>query len=410
MNTSQRMTTRRTATLLGVDDARERLLTGLRRPSLGHEEVPLAAALGRIAADDITADLAVPPWRHAALDGFVVRAEDIAAGAALLPLRESVRGVLSAPHEPGAAAHISTGAPIPAGADTVVPLEQCTVEDDHIRINGRPAAGSNVRDAGADIRYGARFIRAGQRLRPQDIGLAAAAGLARVCVRRMLKVAILTAGDELAAPGTPLGPSQIYDANGPLLAALITQLGAVPGAITRVPDTVAATAGALANAAEHADLIITTGGVAPGADEYVHAAIDAIGHVALWRVALTPGKALAVGHVGATPYIGLPGNPVSLFMTFLLFAAPAIRYLQGRLDIVPSALPVPAGFDVTRSALRDEYVRVRLEDGRLRRFPKQGAGMLTSTAWADGFAIVPAGHSVTAGDPLNYLPLSLMLC
>jgi molybdopterin molybdotransferase len=397
--------------LITVADARARVLREIDPPALATESVPLAAALGRILACDLTSPVAVPPWPNSAMDGYAVRRDDLPiAGPAVLPISQWIpAGTAAQPLEPGTAARIFTGAPIPFGADAVVMQERCAELDGRVRIDGQPEAGSNIRAAGEDTRMGAEILHAGQRLAPQHIGLAASVGYAAVDVQRPLRVAVLTTGDEIVPQGQTLGPGQIYDSNGPMLTALLCRLGCELTHLARVPDTHAATIAALADAEHQVDLILTSGGVSVGEEDHVRAAVESLGALSLWRIAIKPGKPLAFGRVGATPFIGLPGNPVSLFVTFLLFAAPAIRRMQHRRHPVPAALPVPAGFEVVRTSGRDEYVRVRLEDGRLRRYPNQGSGVLSSTCWADGLAVVPAGTTVTAGDPLDYLPLHSML-
>lgn len=393
--------------VLGVADARARLLAGLTQAETGIERVALADALGRILARDLASTLAVPSWPNSAMDGYAVRVADLTAeGESTLPVSQRIpAGVAPPALRPGTAARIFTGAPIPEGADAVVMQENCTESDDGVRINKLPGRNNNIRPAGEDIAQGAVVLAAGRRLRPQDLGLAASIGVDRLDVRRRLRVAVLATGDELVPPGQPLPPGRIYNSNGPLTSALLTRLGCEPLTPSQVADTPEATRAALEAAAARADLVLTSGGVSVGDEDHVKAAVQDLGALELWKVAMKPGKPLAFGRVRQTPFIGLPGNPVSLFVTFLLFAAPAIRRLQGRDAPLPEPIPVPAGFGRDRPGTREEYLRVRLESGRLQPYPSQGSGVLSSAVWADGLARVPADTPVSIGDPLDYYPL-----
>jgi molybdopterin molybdotransferase len=396
---------------LGVAEARQRLLDGLPRLDTGVERLPLDDALGRILAHDLVAPVSVPAWDNSAMDGYAVRAADLGpdGGAELAVSQRIPAGVAPAPLQSGTAARIFTGAPVPAGADTVVMQEDCTETGGRVRIERLPGAGANIRAAGEDIRAGEAILEAGRRLRPEDIGLAASVGMAELEVGRRPRVAVLATGDELAPPGQPLPPGNIYNSNGPLAAALLRRLGCEPLPPLQVADSFEATRAALERAAADADLVLTSGGVSVGDEDHVKAAVAELGELALWKVAMKPGKPLAFGRVGATPFIGLPGNPVSLFATFLLFAAPAIRHMQGRDEPMPTPIPVPAGFERDRPGKREEYLRVRLENGCLRPYPHQGSGVLSSAAWADGLARLPAGVTVAEGDTLDYFAFDRLL-
>jgi molybdopterin molybdotransferase len=393
-----------------VGEAQARLL-GLLAPIERRPEcVPLAEAAGRILARDLVAGIPVPGWDNSAMDGYACRAADLGTASTALPVSQRIPvGVAPAPLAPGTAARIFTGAPIPQGADTVVVQEVCRESDGVVHIDRPPAAGANVRRAGEDLAQGAVALRAGRRLSPADIGVAASLGHAALEVAPPLAVAVLTTGDELVPPGQTPGPGQIYASNGPLLFSLLAGLGCAPLPPVHVPDSLAATRAALDAAALTADLLLTSGGVSVGEEDHVKAAVAALGVLDQWKVAIKPGKPLAFGRVRNTPFIGLPGNPVALFVTFALFAAPAIRRLQGRSDPLPEALPLAAGFDRPRTDRRDVYLRVRLQDGQLVPYPRQGAAILSSVAWADGLARVPAGSPVARRDLLDFYPMDALL-
>lgn len=394
-----------------VAEARQRLLDGLPRIDADGERLPLDEALDRVLAHDLVAPVSVPPWDNSAMDGYAVRAADLNpdGGTELTVSQYIPAGAPPSPLQTGTAARIFTGAPIPEGADTVVMQEDCSGGDGHVRIDRFPGAGANIRAAGEDIREGDAVLAAGRRLRPQDLGLAASIGVAELEVRRRLRVAVLATGDELVPPGQPLPPGRIYNSNAPLAAALSRRLGCDPLPPKAVADTPEATREALTRAAEDADLILTSGGVSVGDEDHVKTIVEELGALDLWKVAMKPGKPLAFGRVADTPFIGLPGNPVSLFVTFLLFAAPAIRRMQGRNVSMLDPVPVPAGFARDRPGKREEYLRVRVVDGRLQTYPHQGSGVLSSVAWAHGLARLPAGTTVAEGDVLDYLSFSQLL-
>ncbi len=397
--------------LLAVSQARQRLLAGVRSVDTGSEQVPLEAALGRILAGDVVAEVAVPPWANSAMDGYALRVADLPeASEAVLPISQRLpAGRAPRPLRPGTAARIFTGAPIPEGADAVVMQEHCSENEHGVVIHKRPPPGNNIRAAGEDIKAGSVVLPVGRRLRPQDLGLSASIGVAKLEVKRPLRVAVLATGDELVSPGQPLPPGHIYNSNGPLTAALLRRLGAEPLAPVTVADTPQETRVAMAAAAAEADLVLSSGGVSVGDEDHVKAAVQALGSLDLWKVALKPGKPLAFGHIGETPFVGLPGNPVSLFVTFVLFVAPLIRHLQDRAEVFPSPLPLPADFGRERPGTREEYLRVRLEAGRLTAYPNQGSGVLSSAAWADGLACLPVDATVAPGDALDYYPMATLL-
>ena len=396
---------------VSVATAREQLLASVAPRSVENERVALSDAADRILGQDVISSIAVPGWDNSAMDGYAVNTADLdASGETRLPISQYIpAGTAPEPLKSGTAARIFTGAPIPQNADAVVMQENCSVAGNEVSIQQNPPPGNNIRPAGEDIRQGESILPAGRRLRPQDIGLAASVGVAAVEVRKPLRVALLTTGDELVAPGSSLGPGQIYDSNGPLLHALLQRMGCCVMNPGRVADTRKATTQALARAANDADLIVTSGGVSVGEEDHVKAAIQELGSLDLWKIAVKPGKPLAFGRVNGTALVGLPGNPVSLFVTFLLFAAPVIRRKQGREWTFPEAVPTKAGFARPRPGGREEYLRVRMHDGRLEPFPKQGSGVLSSAAWADGLARIPANTPVAEGDTLDYLSLGRLM-
>lgn len=373
------------------------------------EQVPLARALGRVLAADVTSPLDLPPFDNAAMDGYAVRATDL--GRAL-----PVAGTLyagSAPAvapTPGMALRIFTGAPVPDGLDVVVMQEDARVAGDRVHLPEGLSPGLNVRRRGEDVAAGQVALPAGRRLRPQDIGLAAALGLDALSVRRPLRVALFSTGDEVTAPGQALAPGGIYDANRPMLHALLSQMGCTVTDLGILVDDETVIRAALAGAAPGHDLILTSGGVSAGEADHVKAAVMALGALDLWKLALKPGKPLALGHVGGTAFAGLPGNPVAMLVSFLVLVRPLIDRLSGA---VPTPLPLltaPAGFAHAKKAGRREYLRVSIgPDGAAHANPDEGAAMLGRLTRADALAVL--GEEVTVvrpGDPVRVLPLGLM--
>jgi molybdopterin molybdotransferase len=400
------------------------LLLAAARPPAEVETVPTTqAALGRVLAEPLACPMPMPPWDNSAMDGYAVRHADLAdaatAGAARLGLRVAQRipaGTAGGPLEPGTAARIFTGAPVPAGADTVVIQERCRRDGDLVEVPTDESRGANVRLAGEDLAMGAEVIATGTRLEAQHIGLAASVGAAELRVYRRLRVALFGSGDELITPGGPLGPGQVYDCNRYTLGALLAGLGCTVIDMGTVPDTLEATMDVLAAAAGQADLILGSGGVSVGEEDHVKPAIERLGTLDLWNVAIRPGKPLAFGRVAGTPFLGSPGNPVSLFVTALIFARPLILRMQGVAgDLEPPGFPVPAGFARARPDPRREFLRARLVRGEHGRtevivHPSRSAAALTSAAWADGLVEVPEGQAIARGDLLCYLPFRGLLC
>ncbi len=399
--------------LLSMDEAMAFLLEQA-TPVLEVEEVDTSHALGRVLARTQYSMLNVPPLDNSAMDGYAVRSMDVALTGTRLPLSQRIpAGSVPQPLQPGTAARIFTGAPIPATADAVVMQEKCAVADGGVVINCAVSPGMNIRRRGDDIANGAEILPVGTRLRPQDLGLAAAVGLARLPLFRRLRVAVFFTGDEIVMPGNPLQPGQIYNSNNYTLTGLLHQLGCQIIDLGIIPDRLDATVSALKQAGDKADLILTVGGVSVGEEDHVKPAVEQIGKIALWKIAIKPGKPLAFGQVGQSHFIGLPGNPVSAFVTFCLLVRPFILRCQNVSGITPRRLKVRAGFTRTRPDPRREFLRARLsttDDGVIYAeiYPNQSSGVLSSVVWADGLIDLPAGSVVGQGDLVDYIPFSEM--
>jgi len=323
-------------------------------------------------------------------------------------------GVVPPPLEPGSAARIFTGAPVPPGADTVVMQERCEAQGDAVRVPGGLEAGDNVRPRGNDIRAGERVLEAGERLRAPHLALAASLGLPELTLFRPLRVALFSSGDELRFPGEPLAPGQIYNSNRYTLRALLQGMGADVRDLGRVADSLEATVDTVRRAAHGSDVILSSGGVSVGEEDHVKRALESAGTLELWRVAVKPGKPLAYGRVGDADFIGLPGNPVSVLVTFCLFVRPFLLKRMGARRLAPPAWPVTAGFTWPKPRQRREYARARLEfpaSGApvATLYPKQGSDVLSSCAWADGLVEIPEGVTVAEGDTVRYLGFEALL-
>jgi molybdopterin molybdotransferase len=421
--------------LLDLDDALRQLLdqaapVGDSENESEAETVSTLDACGRVLALDQVSALDVPPMDNSQMDGYALRIADLAAAARPTPagpaLRVSQRiaaGHVGSPLEPGTAARIFTGATIPDGADAVVMQEQVSVDGDRVVLREAPAPGDWIRRTGEDIRAGSVILAAGSVLTPQAMGLAASVGLASLPVRRRVRVACFFTGDELVMPGEPLAPGAIYNSNRFLLTGLLRTFGCDVVDLGIVPDTLDATRAALREAAAGCDLIVTSGGVSVGEEDHVKPAVEAEGELRMWQIAMKPGKPLAYGRVrrdgspgaatdGFAHFIGLPGNPVSSFVTFLILVRPFVQRLQGIGSVEPRALMLPAGFDWPRPDRRREFLRARVDaEGTLALFPNQGSAVLTSTVWADGLIDNPPSQPIARGDRVRFLPYSeLMRC
>lgn len=382
------------------------------RPVIDVELVDTMHANGRVLAVAQTSTLNVPERDNTQMDGYAVRALDCVSGAASLPVSQRIAaGHVGQPLQPGTAARIFTGALIPDGADCVVMQEQCTLSDGEVTINHVPQAGEWVRRQGEDIRAGSVILEAGRRLRSQEMGLAASVGLAQLPVLRRLRVALFSTGDELAMPGQPLPPGAVYNSNRFTLRGLLENLGCEIHDLGIVPDTLDATRAVLRQAAQGSDLIITSGGVSVGEEDHIKPAVEAEGRLTMWQIAVKPGKPLAFGEVGQAFFVGLPGNPVSSFVTFLLFVRPFILRLQGVTgSLAPRSYRLAAAFERQKADRRNEFLRARInDDGALELFANQGSGVLTSTVWGDGLIDCPPGLSIARGDVLRFIPFNELL-
>jgi molybdopterin molybdotransferase len=400
--------------LLTYEQAIERLLAAA-RPVEDVERLPLRAARGRVLAEGVTSAIAVPGWDYSAMDGYAVRAADVAAGGATLAVSQRVpAGSDPRPLLPGTAARIFTGAPIPEGADTVVVQEVCRQGADAVTVPALKGAGANIRRRGEDIAQGDLILRAGLRLQPQHLGLAASVGEAELPVRRRLRVAVLASGDELVMPGEPLRPGTIYNSNLFTATGLLQALGCEVLDRGVVADTAEATREALAAAAAEADLVLASGGVSVGEEDHIKPAVESLGRLDMWRLAIRPGKPLAFGWIGGTPFLGAPGNPVSLFVTFLLFARPFILARMGVAEPLPRPLQATAHFDWPSPDRRREFHRARIVTGRDGRpsvevHPSRSSGVLSSVVWANGLVVIPEGRVIRRGDPVDFLPFAELL-
>ncbi len=395
-----------------VPEARARMLAAV-APLAATERVPLDQALGRVLAAAVIAEVDVPPSDNAAMDGFALRWADLEPAGGELPVVGRVAaGDVPGALTPGVATRIFTGAPVPAGADTVVRVEEAErSEDGRVRLRPGPKtrAGANVRRTGGDVALGTVALPAGRRLSPFDLGVAASVGMDRLTVVRRPRVAVVATGDELTEPGRPLVPGGLYDGNGPLLRSLLERAGADVVHVGRAPDDLDATTLALRVAAADADLLITSGGVSVGDEDHVKGAARALGSVDLWGIDMKPGRPVAFGRVAGVPWLGLPGNPAAGSIAFLLFAAPLLRHLTGRPEAFPEPWTLPAGFERDRPQRREEWLRVRREDGRAVPAARQGSGVLSSMAASDALARVPAGATLAAGDPIDVFPFAELL-
>ena len=395
--------------LLSVDEALARLLAGA-MPLSEVESIPALEASGRVLARAQRSTMDVPPLDNSAMDGYAVRTSDLEGNAKLRVAQRIMAGSIGRPLEPGTAARIFTGAPIPPGADAVVMQEDTQPDDDFVSIKKMPKSGEWVRYVGSDIRKGAEILPAGKRLAPQDTGLAASVGIRTLPVYRRIRLGLFFTGDELVMPGEPLAPGRIYNSNRFTLRGLAQAFGCETRDYGIVPDSLGATREVLRRAGAECDVIVTSGGVSVGEADYVKPAVEAEGRLLMWRIAMKPGRPLAFGKVGAASFIGLPGNPVSSFVTFLIFVRPFLLKLQGHEMLQPRGVAARADFDWLEPDARREFLRARWNaQGGLEIYPTQDSAVLTSTVWADGLIDNPAGHAIRNGDMVLFLPYSELL-
>ncbi len=407
--------------MLSTADALATLL-GAAAPVAGTESLPTLDALNRVLAADVVSPLDVPPMNTSAMDGYAVRIADLSHGDRRLPVSQRIpAGHAPQPLAAGTAARIFTGATVPPGADAIVMQEQTEAAGDEVTILHAPKAGEWITMQGADIHRDAVILPAGTRLTPQALGLAASVGCATLDVVRRVKVAVFFTGDELTMPGEPLKPGAIYNSNRFTLCGLLEKLGCDVTDYGIVPDQLDATRATLSEAARAHDLILTCGGVSVGEEDHVKPAVEAEGRLSMWQIAMKPGKPLAFGAVrrGAdadanaaseTFFIGLPGNPVSSFVTFLLFVRPFVLRLAGVRHVAPHALSLRADFSQQKGDRRNEFLRARVNPaGGLDLFPNQSSAVLTSTVWGDGLIDNPPNHAISAGETVRFIPFSELL-
>lgn len=407
--------------LMPLDDALARLLA-LAAPLGRTDQVSTFDADGRVLAQDVVSHLQVPPADNSSMDGYAVRAADVTAAGVDLPVTQRIAaGQSGTALPPGSAARIFTGAPMPAGADAVVMQEDTeTLEGGaRVRIQVVPAPGQWVRRAGEDVMRGATVLHKGERLAPAGMGLAAGIGLNQLLVASRPRVALFSTGDELVMPGDvapqDMKPGAIYNSNRFFLRALLTRLGCEVSDLGIVPDNRAATLAALQSAAHGHDLILTSGGVSVGEEDHIKPAVEQLGALDLWQIAMKPGKPFAYGHVrrgegDAAHFMGLPGNPVSSFVTFLLLVRPFLLKLQAATALAPAAMAMRADFSLPKADKRREFLRARRNaEGGLDLFGNQSSGVLTSAHWADGLIDLPAGQTIAEGDVVRFIPLAELL-
>jgi len=390
--------------LLSVDEALETLLAGA-KPVKEVEQVPTMAAANRVLAQAQTSTMDVPPMDNSAMDGYAVRLADVSSIQKLRISQRIPAGSVGKPLEAGTAARIFTGAPVPAGADAIVMQEHCSVSGDFVVINKTPEKGEWIRLTASDIRRGGVVLTAGKRLLPQDIGLAASVGIKALPVFRKVRLGLFFTGDELVMPGDPLPPGRIYNSNRFTLNGLAAAFGGEVRDYGIVPDKLGATREVLRRAAAENDIIVTSGGVSVGDEDHVKPAVEAEGSLLMWKISMKPGRPLAFGRVGNAAFIGLPGNPVSSFVTFLIFVRPFLLKTQGQMGTAPRAIEARADFDWPAPDARREFLRVKWNaQGGLELYPTQDSAVLTSTAWADGLLDNPAGRAIRKGERVRFLP------
>ncbi|MBK7059198.1 MAG: molybdopterin molybdotransferase MoeA [Rubrivivax sp.] len=407
--------------LLTLDEVMSRLLAGAHEHAIAEREtLSTFDALGRMLTEAVHSALDVPPEDNTSMDGYALHADDVTAEGAVLPVLQRIpAGVVGQALARGTAARIFTGAQLPPGASAVVMQEQCEALPGDglglVRVNTVPRAGQWIRRRGEDVTRGSTVLQPGIRLSPQALGLAASVGAATLSVCRRPRVAVFSTGDELVMPGQPLKPGAIYNSNRFMLRGLLQAAGCEVVDLGIVPDRLDATCDALRRAAAGNDLILTSGGVSAGEEDHLRPAVQSLGWIENWQVAIKPGKPLAFGGVrradrSSAVFVGLPGNPVSTFVNFLLAVSPVLRVMQGGSGELPQALQLRADFDWPRADRRREFLRVRLTaEGALTLFGNQSSGVLTSAVWGDGLVDNPAGQVIQRGDSVRFLPFAELL-
>ena len=401
--------------MLTYEQALEKLLAAA-QPVEEVRHVPLLAAAGRVLAVVQQSGVSVPPLDNSAMDGYAVRTADVTTAGICLPVSQRIpAGTVGVPLQPGSAARIFTGAPIPAGADAVVMQERCEHGEGGVVINHMPKFGENIRRAGEDITAGADILPAGVKLRPQEIALASSAGLPELPVYRRVRVGMFFTGDELVQPGEPLPPGAIYNSNRYALRTLLEGMGCEVRDLGAVEDRLDATCDALRRAAADNDLVITSGGVSVGEEDHVKPAVEAEGELDMWKIAIKPGKPLAFGKIrkegGHAWFIGLPGNPVAAFVTCLMMVRPFVMRLQGIAQVAPRILNLPCASAWNKpDGARLEFLRGRInEAGAIELYRNQGSAVATSLCWSDGLILNPPGNCIAAGDTVRFVSFAELL-
>jgi molybdopterin molybdotransferase len=398
--------------LLSVDEALAQLMAGA-KPVADIEEVPALEATGRVLARAQRSTMDVPPMDNSAMDGYAVRLADLQGSSRLKVAQKIMAGSVGKELAKGTAARIFTGAPIPPGADAIVMQEYCAVEGDEVLVKKMPGKNEWIRYTGSDVRKGGEILAAGKHLAPQDTGLAASVGIKTLPVFRRVRLGLFFTGDELVMPGEPLPPGRIYNSNRFTLRGLAQLYGCEMRDYGIVPDNLEATRQMLRKAAAECDIIVTSGGVSVGDADFVKPAVEAEGELLMWKIAMKPGRPRAfgkittAGRIQKSSFIGLPGNPVSSFVTFLIFVRPFLLKTQGISSVEARAIAARADFDWPEPDARREFLRVKWNaQGGLDLYPTQDSAVLTSTAWADGLVDNPAGAAIRKGDPVKFLAYS----
>ncbi len=392
--------------MISVSAAIEQLITTAKTTD-AKEHLPVTQSLGRVLATDITATINVPPADNSAMDGYAFCFADAQSNNFQLPLSQRIpAGIAPKALTPLTIARIFTGAEIPVGADTVAMQENCQELDGTVSIDSKIISTANVRPKGQDIQSGETILIAGTKLRAQEMGLLSSIGVDTVEVFKPLKIAIFSTGDELVEPGQVLQPGQIYNSNRATLIGLIQSLGMIPVDLGTVPDSLEATEKVLKKAADVGDIILSAGGVSVGDEDYVKDAVASLGSIDFWRVAIKPGKPLAFGQIGNTPFVGLPGNPASVFVTFMILARPFLLASQGLKQVLPQGLKAIAQF-AKAGEKREVYLRAKLTDSGVKIYPNQSSGVLSSACWGEVFVKQQSGQSIQIGDLIDVLPYSL---
>ena len=406
--------------LLPLETALAQLLAALDDRPVRTEMCSTLQADGRVLAQQVVSELEVPPHDNSSMDGYALRCADVALGRALPVSQRIPAGSQGAPLQAGTVARIFTGAPIPQGADAVLMQEDCQevlgadAQAPAIQVMSQPHTGQWIRRRGEDVTLGATVLQSGSRLGPAALGMAASVGLAQLQVACKPRVALFSTGDELVMPGTvapqDMVPGSIYNSNRFFLAALLRRMGCDVTDLGIVPDRLDATVQALRDAAQAHDVVLTSGGVSVGEEDYIKPAVQQLGQLDLWQIAIKPGKPFAHGRVEAAHFIGLPGNPVSSFVTFLLLVRPFLLRMQGVQDVALPSQPIRADFDWPRADRRQEFLRVRRNaQGGLDLFPNQSSGVLTSVVWGDGLVDNPPGRTIARGDNVQFIGIGDLL-